>query len=126
MKIVNSINSQDVNGINLISMECNKNKDVLNAVNEWENCAPVGEDRTSTANKFRDVIERNATDLHLSYVKISSLPDVLPHSITELKIYGCTELSALPDTLPSGMTKLSVNYCDKLSYLFKTPPPQIN
>ncbi|CNH31163.1 type III secretion protein GogB [Yersinia kristensenii] len=125
MDVVNIINSQDVNGINLISMECDQNQDALNSVSEWESRAPVGEDRASTANKIRDVIARNATDLDLSHVKISSLPDVLPHSITELKIYDCTQLSALPDSLPSGMTNLSVDYCDELSSLFKNVPENL-
>ncbi len=122
MEIVNVISAQDTVEIEFISTDNEKNKEALNSVNKWENDAPSGENRTNAANKIRDVIERNATILRLSHLNVSSLPDVLPHSLIEIEIYSCDKLSALPDILPSGLTKLEISHCPEVSSLYKSVP----
>lgn len=125
MKIVNFISAQNRVEIEFLSTENEKNKEALNSVNKWENDAPFGENRTNAANEIRDVIERNAPILRLSRLNISSLPDVLPHSLIEIEIYYCDELSTLPDSFPSELTKLKISHCPEISSLYKNAPKRL-
>lgn len=122
MKVVNSISTPRVNSMPFKSAKGSNDQEALNAVNKWENNTPKGEDRSQAANIIRDVIKTNTTELNLSCLNVSSLPDVLPRNITELKVYSCINLSALPNTLPSGLTKLDISYCDNLFSLPKDIP----
>ncbi|CNI67922.1 type III secretion protein GogB [Yersinia mollaretii] len=122
MRIVNSGSVMSLSKVEARLTQNDKNEEALNAVNKWESDAPSGENRSIAANNIRDVIARNATELKLSKMDISSLPDILPESITEINIFCCYKLSTLPDALPSGLTKLGIHSCHELSSLPKTMP----
>ena len=117
MKVVNGNSVLDINRPRVMLGDNDKNKNAYESVNQWESSAPIGENRTVVANKIRDVIARDSAILELSFSDISSLPTVLPESITNLEIYACNKLSTLPDNLPSGITTLIINSCKEIIFL---------
>lgn len=114
MKIVNTNSVLDITRHGVMLGDNDKNNKALESVNQWESSAPIGENRTVFANKIRDVIARDSVMLELACGDISSLPNVLPEGITNLKIYGCKKLSTLPDNLPSSITTLEIDYCEEI------------
>ncbi|HHD9885400.1 TPA: hypothetical protein ACQ31I_001055 [Yersinia enterocolitica] len=112
MKVVNSISTPRVNSMHFKSAKDTNVQEALNAVNKWENNAPIGENRTQAANIIRDAIKTNAAELNLSCLNVSSLPDVLPSTITKLNISSCMELTSLPKNLPNGLIELNIDGCN--------------
>ncbi|MET4860603.1 NEL-type E3 ubiquitin ligase domain-containing protein [Morganella morganii] len=97
----------------------------------WENAAPAGEapGRADAIQRMRDCLHNDGTELNLSNLELTSLPDYLPAGLQELRCDGnqltvlpalpaglqkltCSEtpLTCLPSELPAGLQKLSCNY----------------
>ncbi|MEM7872536.1 NEL-type E3 ubiquitin ligase domain-containing protein, partial [Morganella morganii] len=76
----------------------------------WENAAPAGEapGRADAIQWMRDCLHNDGTELNLSYLELTSLPDYLPAGLQELRCDG-NQLTVLP-ALPAGLQKLKCSH----------------
>lgn len=63
----------------------------------WENAAPAGEapGRAAAVQRMRDCLHNDGTELNLSYLELTSLPDYLPAGLQELRC-NHNQLTTLP------------------------------
>ncbi|EBJ5114181.1 hypothetical protein DV589_22585 [Salmonella enterica] len=74
----------------------------------WKRAAPPEEvaDRTSVIEQLHDIRDGKKSDLVLHNLNISSLPDCLPPTLTEISIHS-SSLTTLP-ALPDGLERLYI------------------
>ncbi len=58
---------------------------------------------------MRDCLHNDGTELNLSYLELTSLPDYLPAGLQELRCDG-NQLTGLPSVLPAGLQMLNCSY----------------
>ncbi|EEW0033275.1 type III secretion system effector HECT-type E3 ubiquitin transferase [Escherichia coli] len=88
------------------------NEDVKVALEKWCAEGEFSENRHEVASKILDVISTNGETLSISE-SITTLPDLLPGSLKELVLNGCTELKSI-NYLPPGLSSLSMVGCSSL------------
>ncbi|WP_447783669.1 NEL-type E3 ubiquitin ligase domain-containing protein [Enterobacter asburiae] len=77
---------------------------------EWEkNVQPGGsEERDVAVARMRECLEKNAVELDLTFLGLSSLPEFLPEHIDSLRTHN-NKLTSLPARLPENLRFLSVS-----------------
>ncbi|MBF2042302.1 T3SS effector E3 ubiquitin ligase YopM, partial [Yersinia pestis] len=91
-----------------------------NAWSEWERNAPPGngEQREMAVSRLRDCLDRQAHELELNNLGLSSLPELPPH--LESLVASCNSLTELPE-LPQSLKSLLVDN-NNLKALSDLPP----
>ncbi|MBO1632512.1 type III secretion system effector YopM, partial [Yersinia pseudotuberculosis] len=91
-----------------------------NAWSEWERNAPPGngEQREMAVSRLRDCLDRQAHELELNNLGLSSLPELPPH--LESLVASCNSLTELPE-LPQSLKSLQVEN-NNLKALPDLPP----
>ncbi|EOK1912715.1 type III secretion system effector HECT-type E3 ubiquitin transferase, partial [Escherichia coli] len=91
------------------------NEDVKVALEKWCTEGGFSENRHEVASKILDVISINGETLSISE-PITTLPDLLPVSLKELVLNGCTELKSI-NCLPPNLSSLSMVGCSSLEVI---------
>ena len=88
------------------------NEDIKVALEKWCTEGDFSESRHEVASKILDVIGTDGETLSISE-SITTLPDLLPGSLKELVLNGCTELKSI-NYLPPDLSSLSMVGCSSL------------
>ncbi|UUL43677.1 type III secretion system effector HECT-type E3 ubiquitin transferase [Escherichia albertii] len=91
------------------------NEDVKVALEKWCAEGEFSENRHEVASKILNVISANGETLSISE-PITTLPDLLPGSLKELVLNGCTELKSI-NCLPLNLSSLSIVGCSSLKVI---------
>lgn len=91
------------------------------AIEAWQNETAPGEERTTVAARLLSCLE-NAEAMMQIQVPVTTLPALLPPSLTDLVLDGCTALRDI-SYLPAGLKRLSVVGCTSLEAI-STPLPE--
>ncbi|EHW2979738.1 TPA: type III secretion system effector HECT-type E3 ubiquitin transferase [Escherichia coli] len=94
------------------SVDSPSNEDIKVALEKWCTEGDFSEPRHEVASKILDVISTDGETLSISE-SITTLPDLLPCSLKELVLNGCTELKSI-NYLPPGLSSLSMVGCSSL------------
>ncbi|EEX3204541.1 type III secretion system effector E3 ubiquitin ligase NleL, partial [Escherichia coli] len=99
------------------------NEDVEVALEKWCAEGEFSENRHEVASKILDVISTNGETLSISE-PITTLPDLLPGSLKELVLNGCTELKSI-NCLPPNLSSLSMVGCSSLEVINCSIPENV-
>ncbi|HDL9596368.1 TPA: type III secretion system effector HECT-type E3 ubiquitin transferase [Escherichia coli] len=91
------------------------NEDIKVTLETWCTGGDFSEHRHEVASKILDVINTHGETLSINE-PITTLPDLLPGSLKELVLNGCTELKSI-NYLPPGLSSLSMVGCSSLEVI---------
>ncbi|WP_279632281.1 hypothetical protein [Escherichia albertii] len=100
------------------------NEDVKVALEKWCAEGEFSENRHEVASKILNVISANGETLSISE-PITTLPDLLPGSLKELVLNGCTELKSI-NCLPPNLSSLSMVGCSSLEVINCSIPDNVS
>ncbi|HFO3446525.1 TPA: pentapeptide repeat-containing protein, partial [Escherichia coli] len=100
------------------------NEDVKVSLEKWCAEGEFSENRHEVASKILNVISANGETLSISE-PITTLPDLLPGSLKELVLNGCTELKSI-NCLPPNLSSLSMVGCSSLEVINCSIPDNVS